>query len=121
LKNGEATNKFLDCIDATGNHKVQSLVIGKSKTPRAFKIFACPVDYDHLKSAWMTANDSNITEALKNLTINDTVVKLMGAWNRLDSKIIAKCWRNILRVSENNEIRRRRFAPVSFNQTVPVS
>jgi hypothetical protein len=69
LKNGEPTNKFLDCIDATGNHKVQSLVIGKAKTPPAFKMFACPVDYDHLKSAWMTANDSNITEALKNLNI----------------------------------------------------
>jgi hypothetical protein len=46
---------FLACTNATGNHKVKPLVIGKAKTPRAFKNFACPVDYDHSKSAWMTA------------------------------------------------------------------
>ncbi|KAH0815288.1 hypothetical protein GEV33_007503 [Tenebrio molitor] len=183
---------FFACTNATGNHKVKPLVIGKAKTPRAFKNFACPVDYDHSKSAWMTAaifknwfhmsfvpqvrrflkskglpikallvldnapshppeedlkskdgeivtmylppnvtplirsmdqnvirltklyyrksllasivaNDSNITESLKSLTIKDAIVNLMGAWNRLDSKMIAKCWRNILQVSENNE------------------
>jgi hypothetical protein len=53
--------------------------------------------------ASIVANDSNITESLKSLTIKDAIVNLMGAWNRLDSKMIAKCWRNILQVSENNE------------------
>jgi hypothetical protein len=53
--------------------------------------------------AIIVANDPNITESLKNLTIKDAIINLMGAWNCLVSKMIAKCWRNILQVSENNK------------------
>lgn len=46
---------FLACTNASGNHKLKPLVIGKAKNPRSFKNFSCPVDYEHSKSAWMTA------------------------------------------------------------------
>ncbi|XP_066259146.1 jerky protein homolog-like [Euwallacea similis] len=49
------------------------------------------------------ASNSNITDTLKNLTIKEAVVNLTAAWNRLDSQIIAKCWRNILENTEMSE------------------
>ncbi|XP_066258000.1 jerky protein homolog-like [Euwallacea similis] len=48
-------------------------------------------------------SNSNITDNLKNLTIKEAVVNLTVAWNRLDSQIIAKCWRNILENTEMSE------------------
>lgn len=45
---------FLLCTNATGNHKLKPLVIGKSKNPRCFRNFNCPVYYKSSKSAWMT-------------------------------------------------------------------
>lgn len=45
---------FLACTNASGNHKVKPLVIGKAKNPRAFRNFSLPVDYNNSKSAWMT-------------------------------------------------------------------
>lgn len=47
---------FLACTNAPGSHKVKMLVIGKAKNPRTFKNFNCPVNYDHSKTAWMTAD-----------------------------------------------------------------
>lgn len=44
------------CANATGNHRLPLLVIGKSKKPRAFKnlnINALPAKYYAQKSAWM--------------------------------------------------------------------
>ncbi|KAL4135498.1 hypothetical protein QTP88_007104 [Uroleucon formosanum] len=44
------------CANATGNHRLPLLVIGKSKKPRAFKnlnMNALPVNYYTQKSAWM--------------------------------------------------------------------
>lgn len=46
---------FLACTNATGDHKVRPLVLGKAKNPRCFKNFALPVDYDYSKNAWMTS------------------------------------------------------------------
>lgn len=42
------------CANATGSHKIDLLVIGKSKTPRCFpKNRQLPVVYSHSKKAWM--------------------------------------------------------------------
>lgn len=46
---------FLACTNATGEHKIRPLVIGKAKNPRCFKNFTLPVDYDYSKKAWMTS------------------------------------------------------------------
>ncbi|CAH1378744.1 unnamed protein product [Tenebrio molitor] len=46
---------FLACTNATGEHKIKPLVIGKARNPRCFKNYTLPVDYDYSKSAWMTA------------------------------------------------------------------
>lgn len=55
---GRKTSKqritFLACTNATGNHKLKPLVIGKSKNPRAFRNFNLPVNYRSSKTAWMT-------------------------------------------------------------------
>lgn len=45
------------CANASGNHKLSLLVIGKSKKPRAFKnlnMNALPAIYRNQKSAWMS-------------------------------------------------------------------
>ena len=44
----------------------------------------------------IVANNTNVTDALKNLTIKDAVINLMTAWNQFDPQVIRKCWRNIL-------------------------
>ena len=46
---------FLACTNATGEHKVRPLVLGKAKNPTCFKNFTLPVDYDYSKNAWMTS------------------------------------------------------------------
>lgn len=46
---------ILACTNASGKHKVKLLVIGKAKNPRTLKNFNRPVNYDHSKTAWMTA------------------------------------------------------------------
>lgn len=46
---------FLACTNATGEHKIRPLVIGKAKNPRCFKNFVLPVDYDYSTKAWMTS------------------------------------------------------------------
>lgn len=45
---------FLACANASGTHKLKPLIIGKSKKPRSFRNFSCPVHYKHSKAAWMT-------------------------------------------------------------------
>lgn len=47
---------FLACTNATGQHKVKPLIIGRAKKPRSFKTYDIPVDYRNSKSAWMTAD-----------------------------------------------------------------
>ncbi|XP_055371533.1 jerky protein homolog-like [Condylostylus longicornis] len=47
---------FLACTNASGDHKIRPLVIGKSKNPRCLKNKHIPVDYDSSKSAWMTCS-----------------------------------------------------------------
>lgn len=47
---------ILACSNATGNHKLKLVFIGKSKKPRAFKNLsasAFPVTYKNQKNAWM--------------------------------------------------------------------
>lgn len=46
----------LMCSNATGEHKLKLLVIGKSKTPRCFKNKSMPLHYCHQKSAWMDSD-----------------------------------------------------------------
>lgn len=49
---------ILACSNATSNHKMELLMIGKSKNPRAFKGIskhALPVKYFNQKSAWMSS------------------------------------------------------------------
>lgn len=46
---------FMPCSNASGTHKLELLVIGKSKNPRAFKnVKHLPVKYKHQNKAWMT-------------------------------------------------------------------
>lgn len=44
---------LLVCTNASGSHKLQPVVIGKSKNPRSFKNIKIPVEYLHSKNAWM--------------------------------------------------------------------
>lgn len=50
---------MLACSNATGSHKLQAVVIGKSKNPRAFKKVRTgshlPVYYRNQKNAWMNS------------------------------------------------------------------
>lgn len=46
---------FLCCANASGNHKLKLLVIGKARNPRVFKNFNCPTEYTSSKSSWMTS------------------------------------------------------------------
>ncbi|XP_050545073.1 jerky protein homolog-like [Daktulosphaira vitifoliae] len=45
---------FMPCSNASGTHKLNLLVIGKAKNPRAFKNVKIPVDYKNQSKAWMT-------------------------------------------------------------------
>lgn len=45
---------FMPCANASGNHKLELLVIGKSKHPRAFKNVNLPVLYRNQTKGWMT-------------------------------------------------------------------
>ncbi|CAH3998215.1 unnamed protein product [Pieris brassicae] len=45
---------FMPCANAAGTHKLQLLVVGKSKNPRAFKSTRLPVCYRAQKNAWVT-------------------------------------------------------------------
>lgn len=45
---------FMPCSNATGMHKLDLLVIGKSRKPRAFKNVTLPVKYMNQGRAWMT-------------------------------------------------------------------
>lgn len=45
---------FMPCANAAGTHKLQLLVVGKSKNPRAFKSTRLPVCYRSQKNAWVT-------------------------------------------------------------------
>uniref|UniRef100_A0A2H8TNS6 Jerky-like n=1 Tax=Melanaphis sacchari TaxID=742174 RepID=A0A2H8TNS6_9HEMI len=45
---------FMPCSNASGTHKLNLLVVGKPKNPRAFKNVSLPVDYKNQNKAWMT-------------------------------------------------------------------
>lgn len=45
---------FMPCANATGDHEIRMLVIGRSKQPRALKNFANPIEYRANSSSWMT-------------------------------------------------------------------
>jgi len=44
------------CANAIDTHKIQLLLIGKSKNPRCFKNVKIPLTYKSHKNAWMNAN-----------------------------------------------------------------
>lgn len=54
LKIAKQRITFLGCVNASGSHKLTPLLIGKAKSPRAFKNFDNPVIYRNTKNAWMT-------------------------------------------------------------------
>lgn len=43
---------IMPCVNATGNHKLQLMLIGKSKNPRCFKNMNVPLYYKASKNAW---------------------------------------------------------------------
>jgi hypothetical protein len=45
---------FMTCSNASGTNKLNLLVIGKEKSPRAFKNVNFSVDYKNQSKAWMT-------------------------------------------------------------------
>ncbi|CAG5048130.1 unnamed protein product [Parnassius apollo] len=45
---------FMPCSNATGTHKLDLLVIGKAKNPRAFKNICLPVCYKNQSRSWVT-------------------------------------------------------------------
>lgn len=45
---------FMPCSNASGTHRMNMLVIGKAKNPRAFKNVQLPVDYKNQTKGWMT-------------------------------------------------------------------
>lgn len=45
---------FMPCSNASGTHKLQMLVVGKSKNPRPFKNVNLPVLYANQTKGWMT-------------------------------------------------------------------
>ena len=50
---------LLGCVNATGQHKLKPVLIGKYKKPRCFKNFdinALPVHYTAQKNAWMSTD-----------------------------------------------------------------
>lgn len=56
---GRKTSKeritIMVCANATGDHKLKLLAIGKSKTPRFFKSENVPLHYYNQKAAWMNS------------------------------------------------------------------
>lgn len=44
----------MPCVNATGNHKLPLMMIGKSKNPRCFKNVPIPLYYKSSKNAWQT-------------------------------------------------------------------
>jgi len=46
---------IMPCVNATGTHKLNLMVIGKSKNPRAFKDWQNPLWYRSSKNAWQTS------------------------------------------------------------------
>jgi hypothetical protein len=47
---------FRACTNATGEHKIKPLIIGRAKNPRCFKNVSLPVEYRNSKNAWMTSS-----------------------------------------------------------------
>lgn len=45
---------FMPCCNVMGDHKLQMVIIGNSRNPRAFKNIKVPVAYFASKNAWMT-------------------------------------------------------------------
>nr|XP_022917821.1 jerky protein homolog-like [Onthophagus taurus] len=54
LKIAKQKLTFLGCTNATVQHKLTPLIIGKSRNPRALSKFQNPVNYKHSINAWMT-------------------------------------------------------------------
>lgn len=54
LKISKQRVTFLGCVNASGFHKLNPLLIGKAKSPRCFKNFDNPIVYKNTKNAWMT-------------------------------------------------------------------
>lgn len=55
LKTAKERITFMLCANSDGSHKLNPMVIGKSKNPRCFKNFDVPVEYTNSQNAWMTS------------------------------------------------------------------
>lgn len=51
----------------------------------------------------LSLDENDISKAIKNLTIKDAAFLLASSWNKLSPDIIAKCWKNILCYSVDND------------------
>ena len=59
VKSSKDRVTLLGCVNATGQHKLQPVLIGKYKKPRCFKnvnMSALPVHYTAQKNAWMNSD-----------------------------------------------------------------
>ena len=46
----------IPCVNATGTHKLDLLMIGKAKSPRCFQNMELPLYYKSSKNAWQTSS-----------------------------------------------------------------
>uniref|UniRef100_A0A2A4K1H2 HTH CENPB-type domain-containing protein n=1 Tax=Heliothis virescens TaxID=7102 RepID=A0A2A4K1H2_HELVI len=53
-KVGKDRITFMPCSNATGTHKLELLVIGKAKNPRAFRNICLPVCFKNQDKSWVT-------------------------------------------------------------------
>lgn len=73
---------IMPCVNATGTHKLDLMMIGKSKNPRCFKNVNLPLYYKSSKNAWQTSalfkewyNDLFIPEVSRHLEAKGLPVK----------------------------------------------
>lgn len=56
-----------------------------------------------LLSSVISKNPENITESLKQVTLQEAVLNLHMAWNALNKQMIQKCWNNLFNTSDDEE------------------
>lgn len=59
-----------------------------------FKIIK--LHYRNTLLASIAANDSDLLESIKQITLKEAICHLERAWNRITSDLLHRCWKNIL-------------------------
>ncbi|XP_030763564.1 jerky protein homolog-like [Sitophilus oryzae] len=123
---------IMTCSNASDNHKIPLMVIGKSAHPRALKVIspkALPVYYKSQKSAWMDATlftnwfkeefVPSVTKFLKRtslpikaillggtmppLTLEDSTWAKFQAWDSVRGSTIQKSWSKVIDIEDYND------------------